>query len=49
VTAILTVMILIIVVALVVLSIFLGDEDDWAKSRHGRKHPDDGSLDDLLG
>jgi hypothetical protein len=49
VTAILTVMILIIVVALVVISVFLGDEDDWTTNRPGRRDPDEGSLDDLLG
>ncbi len=41
-------MVLIVVVALVVLSIFADDEDDWSTHRPGRKDPDRGSLDDFL-
>ena len=48
-TAIVIVMILIVIVALVVLSVFSEDEDDWTTNRPGRKDPDGGSLDDLLG
>ena len=47
-TAIVIGMVLIVVVALVVLSIFSEDEDDWSTHRPGRKDPDRGSLDDML-
>jgi multisubunit Na+/H+ antiporter MnhC subunit len=47
-TAIVIGMILIVIVALVVISIFSEEEDDWSTSRPGHRHPDEGSLDDLL-
>ena len=40
-------MILIFVVALVVISVFSEEDDDWSK-RPGQRDPDEGSLDDLL-
>jgi hypothetical protein len=49
VTAIVIGMILIVIVALVVISVFSEEEDDWSKNRPGRKDPDEGSLDDLFG
>jgi len=49
VTAIVIGMILIVIVALVVLAVFSEEEDDWTTNRPGRKNPDQGSLDDLLG
>jgi len=49
VTAIVIGMILIVIVALVVISVFSEEEDDWTKNLHGRKDPDEGTLDDLLG
>ena len=48
-TAIVIGMILIVIVALVVISMFSEDDDDWTKSRPGRKDPDETYLDDLLG
>jgi hypothetical protein len=49
VTAIVIGMILIVIVALVVISVFSEEEDDWTTNRPGRKDPDEGSLDDLFG
>jgi multisubunit Na+/H+ antiporter MnhC subunit len=50
VTAIVIGMVLIVVVALVVLSVFSAEEEeDWTKRRPGRTDPDEGGLDDLLG
>jgi hypothetical protein len=49
VTAIVIGMILIVIVALVVIAVFSEEEDDWTTSRPGRKDPNEGSLDDLLG
>jgi hypothetical protein len=48
-TALVIGMILIVIIALVVISVFSEEEDDWTKNRSGRKDPDEGSLDDLLG
>ena len=48
-TAIVIGMILIVIVALVVISVFSEDDDDWSTNRPGRKDPDEGSLDDLFG
>ena len=48
-TAIVIGMILIVIVALVVISVFSEEDDDWTTNRPGRKDPDEGSLDDLLG
>ena len=48
-TAIVIGMILIVIVALAVISVFSEEEDDWTKGRPGRNDPDEGSLDDLLG
>ncbi len=48
-TAIVIGMVLIVVIALVVIAVFSEEEDDWATYRPGRKDPDQGSLDDLLG
>ncbi len=42
-------MVLIVVVALVVISVFSEEDDDWTVSRPGRKDPDEGNLDELLG
>ena len=39
-------MVLIVIVALVVISMFSEEEDDWTMNRPGRKDPDEGSLDD---
>lgn len=47
-TAIVIGMVLIVVVALVVLSVFSEEEDDWSTHRPGRADPDEGHLDDLL-
>ena len=47
-TAIVIGMILIVIVALVVISVFSEEEDDWTTNRPGRKDPNEGSLDDLL-
>ena len=47
-TAIVIGMVLIVIVALVVISVFSQEDDDWTKNRPGHKDPDDGSLDDLL-
>jgi hypothetical protein len=47
-TAIVIGMVLIVVVALVVLSIFSAEDDDWSVRRPGRGDPDEGGLDDLL-
>ncbi len=47
-TAIVIGMVLIVIVALVVISVF-SPEDDWTTNRPGRKDPDEGSLDDLFG
>jgi hypothetical protein len=49
VTAIVIGMILIVIVALVVISVFSEEDDDWSTNRPGRKDPDGGGLDDLLG
>jgi cytochrome b len=49
VTAIVIGMILIVIVALVVISVFSEEDDDWSTNRPGRKDPDEGGLDDLLG
>ena len=48
-TAIVIGMILIVVVALVVISVFSEEDDDWTRNRPGREDSDEGSLDDLLG
>ena len=48
-TAIVIGMILIVIVALVVISVFSEEEDDWTRNRPGRNDPEEGSLDDLLG
>jgi hypothetical protein len=48
VTAIVIGMVLIVIVALVVISVFSQEDDDWTEKRPGRKDPDEGSLDDLL-
>jgi multisubunit Na+/H+ antiporter MnhC subunit len=48
-TAIVIGMVLIVIVALVVISVFADEDDDWSKSRPGRKDPDETYLDDLLG
>ena len=48
-TAIVIGMILIVFVALVVISVFSDQEDDWTANRPGRTEPDEGHLDDLLG
>ncbi len=49
-TAIVIGMILIVIVALVVISVFSGEEDeDWSVKRPGRKHPDQSNLDEMLG
>ena len=48
-TAIVIGMVLIVIVALVVISVFSAEEDDWTTNRPGRKDPDEGSLDDLFG
>ena len=47
-TAIVIGMVLIVLVALVVLSIFSAEEEDWTTHRPGRKDPAGDSLDDLL-
>ena len=47
-TAIVIGMILIVIVALVVISVFSEEEDDGSKTRPGGKDPDEGHLDDLL-
>ena len=47
-TAIVIGMVLVVVVALVVLSVFSEDEEDWTAKRPGRSDPDEGGLDDLL-
>jgi hypothetical protein len=47
-TAIVIGMVLIVLVALVVLSIFSAEEEDWTTHRPGRKDPDGDSLDDML-
>ena len=47
-TAIVIGMILIVIVALVVISVFSEEDDDWSAHRPGKKDPDEGSLDDLL-
>ena len=47
-TAIVIGMVLIVIVALVVISVFSEEDDDWTTHRPGRKDPDEGSLDDLL-
>ena len=41
-------MVLIVVVALIVITAFSGQEDDWTTHRPGRTDPDEGGLDDLL-
>ena len=46
-TAIVIGMILIVLVALVVISVFSEEDDDWSR-RPGRRDPEEGSLDDLL-
>jgi hypothetical protein len=48
VTAIVIGMILIVIVALAVISVFSEEDDDWSTNRPGRKDPDEGSLDDLF-
>jgi predicted RND superfamily exporter protein len=48
-TAIVIGIVLIVIVALVVIAVFSEEEDDWTTNRPGRKDPDEGSLDDLLG
>jgi hypothetical protein len=48
-TAIVIGMVLIVIVALVVISVFAEEDDDWSKNRPGRKDPDESYLDDLLG
>jgi hypothetical protein len=48
-TAIVIGTVLTVIVALVVISVFSEEEADWTKNRPGRKDPDEGSLDDLLG
>ncbi len=48
-TAIVIGMVLIVIVALVVISIFSDEDDDWTQNRPGRKDPDETYLDDLLG
>ena len=47
-TAIVIGMVMIVLVALVVLSVF-SEDDDWSNDRPGRGEPDDGRLDDLFG
>ena len=47
-TAIVIGMILIVVVALAVISVFSEEEDDWTTHRPGRTDPDEGHLDDFL-
>ena len=47
-TAIVIGMILIVVVALAVISVFAEEDDDWSTRRPGRTDPDEGHLDDLL-
>lgn len=47
-TAIVIGMVLIVVVALVVLSVFADDKDDWSVSRPGRDDPGEGHLEDFL-
>ncbi len=47
-TAIVIGMVLIVILALVVISVFSEEEDDWTTHRPGRKDPDEGGLDDLL-
>jgi multisubunit Na+/H+ antiporter MnhC subunit len=49
VTAIVIGMVLIVVVALVVLSVFSEDEDDRTTHRPGPADPDECNLDELLG
>ena len=42
-------MVVILVVALIVIVAFSGEEDeDWTTHRPGRRDPDEGGLDDLL-
>ena len=41
-------MILIVVVALAVISVFAEEDDDWSTGGPGRPDPDEGHLDDLL-
>ena len=48
-TAIVIGMVLIVVVALVVISVFSEEEDDWSVKRPGRTDPDETGLDELLG
>jgi hypothetical protein len=48
-TAIVIGMVLTVIVALAVISVFSEEDDDWATSRPGRTDPDEGTLDDLLG
>ena len=48
-TAIVIGMILIVIVALVVISVFSEEEDDWSTNRPGRKDHDEGNLDEMLG
>jgi multisubunit Na+/H+ antiporter MnhC subunit len=47
-TAIVIGMVLIVIVALVVISVFSEEDDDWTTNRPGRPDPDEGHLDDLL-
>jgi hypothetical protein len=49
VTAIVIGMVLIVVVALVVISVFSGEDDDRTTNRPARKDPEEGGLDELLG
>ena len=48
-TAIVIGMILVVVVALVVISVFSEEDDDLRGCRPGHRDPDEGGLDDLLG
>ena len=48
-TAIVIGMVLIVIVALVVISVFSEEDDNWSTSRPGRKDPGESHLDDLLG
>jgi hypothetical protein len=41
-------MVLVVVVAVLVLSVFAEEKDDWTLKRPGREDPDEGSLDDFL-
>ncbi len=48
-TAIVIGMVLIVIVALAVISVFSEEDDDWSTNRRDRPDPDESYLDDLLG